>query len=391
MSDPVLKQLVRQRSLSWEEGKTRTVTFVVTEDCQLRCKYCYVVGKNQKNRMNPEVARATMDYLLADREIFKEKALVIDFIGGEPFLEIDLIDEASDHFKRRAYQLDHPWFSSYRFSFSTNGLLYDDPRVQRYIDKNRTHVSIGITIDGTRRKHDLQRVYPDGRGSYDDIVGKIPLWLRQFPNASTKVTVSHDDIPYIKESVLHLWSLGIPEVNINVVFENVWQEGDDLLLEEELRRLADEVVDQRLYREHTCSFFGDFLGKPMQREENQNWCGGGRAMLAVDCQGNFYPCNRFLPFTLSSGRRRIIGTCFTGIDSNKLRPFYALDRLSQSTEECIDCDVATGCAWCCGYNYDVADSETVYQRAVDICRMHKARVRANGYYWDRLRRAEKAG
>ena len=62
------------------------------------------------------------------------------------------------------------------------------------------------------------------RGSYADVVKNIPLWLEQFPEDSTKVTISSADIPYICESVLHLYSLGIHEVNINVVFEDVWKE-----------------------------------------------------------------------------------------------------------------------------------------------------------------------
>ena len=127
-------------------------------------------------------------------------------------MEIELIDEISDYIKRRLFEEDHPWFNSYRFSFSTNGILYDDPCVQRYIQKNRTHISVGITIDGTKEKHDLQRVYPDGSGSYDDVVKNIPLWQSQFPNTATKATVSSRDIPYIKESILHLWSLGIKRI-----------------------------------------------------------------------------------------------------------------------------------------------------------------------------------
>ena len=43
-------------------------------------------------------------------------------------------------------------------------------------------------------------------------------------------------------------------------------------------------------------------------------------------------------------------------------------------------------------NYDAADTPTVYQRATAICEMHKARVRANNYYWNKLyRKLEKEG
>jgi uncharacterized protein len=60
--------------------------------------------------------------------------------------------------------------------------------------------------------------------------------------------------------------------------------------------------------------------------------------------------------------------------------------VSQSEQECVECEVATGCAWCQGANYDFADTDTIFQRATYICKMHKARVRANNYFWNKLSR-----
>lgn len=222
------------------------------------------------------------------------------------------------------------------------------------------------------------------KGSYDDVVKNIPLWLKQFPNASTKVTISSPDIPYVKESVLHLYSLGIKEVNINCVFEDVWKDGDDVLFEEQLTELADSIIDMDLYHDHACSFYQEFIGKPMDPKlDNQNWCGAGK-MLAIDAAGDFYPCTRFAAYSLRSKPAWIIGNIHDGIDQNKLRPFLTLDRTTQSSDDCIECEVASGCAWCQGENYDAADTHTVYQRATAICKMHKARVRANNYYWNKL-------
>jgi uncharacterized protein len=283
----------------------------------------------------------------------------------------------------RLYETGHPWFNSYRFSFSTNGLLYDHEKVQKYISKNKTHISIGISIDGSKQKHDLQRIFPDGKGSYDDVVRNIPLWLKQFPESSTKVTVASDDIPYINESVIHLWKLGIKEININVVFEDVWKDHDDILFENQLVQLADYIIENKLYNEQiSCSFFSNSIGKPLF--DNQNWCGAG-FMLAVDADGNFYPCLRFAGYSLQNKKPVIIGNCLTGIDHNKLRPFLTLDRITQSPQECIDCEVASGCAWCQGANYDFAETGTIFQRTTYICKMHKARVRANNYFWDKLK------
>ena len=35
-------------------------------------------------------------------------AIILDFIGGEPLLEIELIDKTVEYFKRKAFQLRHP-------------------------------------------------------------------------------------------------------------------------------------------------------------------------------------------------------------------------------------------------------------------------------------------
>ena len=379
------KKSIKNPDTGWKNGMAKSITFIVTKDCQLACKYCYLVGKNTKERMSWEVAKEAIDYILDREQEFREESVIWDFIGGEPFLEIELIDKICDYLKLEMFRREHHWFNSYRFSFSTNGINYNEKRVQQFIKKNISHLSIGITIDGTELKHDLNRVYRHSdKGSYKDVVKNIPLWLEQFPGAATKVTISSPDIPYIKESVLHLYSLGIKEVNINCVFEDVWQEGDDILFEEQLTQLADVIIENGYYYDYVCSFYQEFIGKPLDEElDNQNWCGAGK-MLAVDAAGNFYPCTRFAAYSLRSKPAWIIGNIHDGIDQNKLRPFLTLDRTTQSSEECIKCDVASGCAWCQGENYDAADTHTVYQRATAICKMHKARVRANNYYWNKL-------
>ena len=378
---------IKEDLAPWEGGVAKNITFIVTKDCQLACKYCYLVGKNAKERMSWEVAKTAIDYILDNEEDYKEESVVWDFIGGEPFLEIELIDKICDYLKIEMFRRNHHWFNSYRFSFSTNGINYDTDRVQRFIEKNRYHLSIGITIDGTQRKHDLNRIWKgDGpeRGSYQDVVKNIPLWLKQFPGGSTKVTISTNDIPYIKESVLHLYSLGITNVSINAVFEDVWKIGDDILFENQLLELADAIIEGEYYKDYFCSFFVDSIGKPMDSSvNNDNWCGSGK-MLAIDAAGNFYPCTRFAQYSLREKMARVVGNIYEGVDKNKLRPFLTLSRTAQSKPECVDCEVASGCAWCQGENYDAADTDTIYQRSTAICLMHKARVRANNYYWNKL-------
>lgn len=379
---------IKEETGVWADGIAKDITFIVTKDCQLACKYCYLVGKNSNERMSYDVAKQAIDYILSHESdtMFATKSVIWDFIGGEPFIEIDLIDSICDYIKSEMYRLNHHWFNSYRFNFTTNGINYHEAKVQKFLEKNKNHAYVTITIDGTEIKHDINRIYKSGKGSYKDVVRNIPLWLKQYPHAGTKVTISSADIPYIKDSVLHLFKLGINEVNINCVFEKVWNEGDDSAFEKQLMSLADEMIEKELYRTKVCSFFTEHIGKPMNSiVDNQNWCGAGN-MLSIDAAGNFYPCTRFAQYSLRDKRAWIIGNVHDGIDKNKLRPFLALDRCTQSSQECIDCEVASGCAWCQGENYDAADTPTAFQRATAICKMHKARVRANNYYWNKLYR-----
>lgn len=369
---------------SWKyHSKThKVITFIVTKDCQLACKYCYLVGKNSNGRMSIETAKQAVDYVLDNPAFFNERNVFYEFIGGEPFLEIDMIDELCDYIKTQMYIKKHPWFDHYMFEFTTNGINYSSEKVQKFISKNKKHLEIAITIDGTRKKHDTNRVYKNtGKGSYDDVIKNIPLWVEQFPDEGTKVTLSSEDLPYVCESILHLFHLGIHRIFMNCVFEDVWKEGDDIVFEEQLIKLADAMIDDELYVDYSCTIFDEKIGK--KNVDNKNWCGSGK-MLAIDSEGNFHPCNRFVDFSLRDKKPRIIGNVHTGIDPNKVRPFVLLDLVTQSPEKCLKCEVSKGCAWCQGENYDAADTDTIYQRSTAICKMHKARVRANNYFWNKL-------
>ena len=71
----------------WGGDDTQTITFIVTSDCNLRCKYCYVVAKENNKRMHFSTAKKFIDYLMSDK-LNRSKKVVLDFIGGEPLLEI---------------------------------------------------------------------------------------------------------------------------------------------------------------------------------------------------------------------------------------------------------------------------------------------------------------
>ena len=370
------------------------VTIVVTQACNFACLYCYEHGKNQE-RMTIETAKKAVDLLLSDKvnnyiEPEKSPCIILDFIGGEPLLEIDLIDKFMEYFIYEAFRLNHRWANHYSISMSSNGSLYNTPKVQKFIQKYHGRCSIAITIDGTKEQHDSCRIYKDGRGTYDDVERNVKLYFQNGGHPSTKVTVAPENLKYLCESSIHLFNMGYKWLHCNVVFEDVWNVELSKELYRQLKMLADIMLEKELYKNHSQAMFDETIGKPLDEKENNNWCGGDGSMLAIGTDGKCYPCLRYMDYCFSTPGRKpfIIGNVEDGIvnreDSPELNELKSITRRSQSTDECWNCPIAKGCSWCSAYNYDVYG--TANKRATFHCIMQKARVLANGYYWNKLYR-----
>ena len=171
----------------------------------------------------------------------------------------------------------------------------------------------------------------------------------------------------------------------NIVYEDVWEPNDDIIFEQQLKELGDHIINNNLWKDYSVRFFGQSLGLPLLDEQLcKNFCGTGK-MLAISYEGKFYPCMRFLESSLPEGKPDLsIGDIYTGINKDKLRRFYALNLLNQSDKECVYCNEANGCSWCSGLNYSCSPTDSIFDRQKFICKMHKANVRANKYFWDKL-------
>ena len=73
--------LVKDNLDAWGRGEAKNITFIVTKGCQLACKYCYLVGKNEKERMPFSVAKAAIDYILDKENDIKEMELSLDILN----------------------------------------------------------------------------------------------------------------------------------------------------------------------------------------------------------------------------------------------------------------------------------------------------------------------
>ena len=379
---------------------TRNITFQVTDACNLRCTYCYQINKHH-NVMPFEVAKKFIDMLLDNDEKInkyvdssKAEAAVIEFIGGEPFLEIDLIDKISDYFIQACIDRNHRWAWQHRFSICSNGVLYFDPKVQAYMKKHQHDLSFSISIDGNKKLHDACRVFPDGSGSYDIAIAGVKHYMEVLGGyMGSKMTIAPQNIMYIAEAVESLIENNYEDINLNCVFEEGWTEEHAKILYTQLKKLADYVVDNDLQDKIDISIFNNTNYKPMASDDNRNWCGGTGSMISVDWKGDIYPCIRYMESSLGTDQKPLkIGNVYDGVLQTEEEQqinncLQCITRRSQSTDECWNCPIAQGCAWCSAYNYQVFG--TADKRATFICPMHKAESLANVYYWNKVyRKAE---
>lgn len=368
--------IMGKQDTAWRMGEVITVTLCVTEACNLACKYCYMIHKNNHKEMSLETGKRIIDYVLSGKMPIDDDSIVLEFIGGEPTLRIELISQLCDYFVAKLYLMNHKWFNNYRFNFSSNGLLYSSEKVQNFLARHKGHISFGISLDGTKEKHDMSRVKPDGTGSYDDIFKNVDLWRKQFPEHSTKATFAHEDIKCLKDSIIHLWNSGIHNVMANIVFEDVWEPGDEQIYEDQLNQLADYIVKNDLWYTRSVRFFSSQLGLP--GDTSVPMCGAGRKMLAFDPDGNIFPCTRFFDFCLDDDFRSL-GTICQGIDMNRLKPFREIRVKDCMDDVCRNCLISDGCYHCLGNNF--YSYKTIYKKPPFGCEMHKANVRANNRLW----------
>ena len=134
----------------------QSAALYLTEDCNLRCRYCFVPKKPK--RMSLEVGREAIDFMLAAPA--KVKRVSIVFFGGEPLLEFDTLRELTLYGEQRSSEIGR----QIKFSVTTNGTLVTD-EVFEFLTKHNIHMN--LSIDGGPKTQNRNRRMADGSGSFD--------------------------------------------------------------------------------------------------------------------------------------------------------------------------------------------------------------------------------
>lgn len=356
---------------------------------------CYQHNK-KPNAMSFDIAKTYIDMLLDNdpkiSSYYDSEKMVgatFDFIGGEPWLQVDLITKISNYIVTELFRRKHKWAIRFMFSVCSNGLMHYDPRVQEYLKKHRTHLCYNVSIDGHKKLHDTCRIDKCGKGTYDRAYSAAMQWKNEIKGYPTnKMTVSPFNVPYLFDALIHMIDSGYKHINVNCVMEEGWTKAHAAELYWQLHKLVDYLKDNELLEQINFSIFDENKGKPASENDNSesNPCGGTGNMLAIDWKGDIYPCLRYMENSISSEKREpfIIGNVFDGVNilpehRQRVDLLRGITRRTQTTDKCYYCPISSLCPNCNGYAYEA--NGTPDMRTTFICDIAKAEALANYYYY----------
>lgn len=266
--------------------KVGRVMLLVTEDCNLRCLYCYEHHKNGK-KMTFETAKAILDSSLKDAP--KNVPIVIEVFGGEAFANFPLIKEIDEYIAENYGDLD------IRYETTTNGTLVHG-EIKEWLYARREKFFMALSLDGTEEMHDANRRFAQGNGSFHSI--DIDFFAKTWNNCPAKMTVSEKNLPYLAEGVKYLDSLGFKcDATLSIGVD--WDQEKNLpVLVEELNKLVEyytENPDVQL-----CTMLNPDLRLVFTPiDDDYRFCGAGVDMVCFDAEGTEYPCQGFAPVSIS--------------------------------------------------------------------------------------------
>lgn len=370
----------------------KSVTFQVTNDCNLRCTYCYQHCKNSKT-LDFETAKKFIDGLFSNQykeylDFDKLEFVVFDFIGGEPFLAVDVMSQIVDYIELKLLQMDSKLVKNHMYSITSNGTLYHDEKVQAFLKKYDGLLDVSITVDGNKDVHDACRVFSDGSGSYD-LAHEAQLAVKnKYHLVGTKITLSPNNLKHLAESFIDICNDGFNVINMNCVFEDVWQNIEDIReLYKQGRQIVDWLIDHK--NMHITSSFIHAEYNYLS-EDAPNWCGGAGTMISISPNKNIYPCQRYSEISMDDSKITpfIIGDVDAGVLTRQSErdAFATMDGATAwkcSDEECRNCPIASSCSYCSAFNYETYGD--VMKRTKFHCKTQKVRYLISFYYFYKSR------
>jgi len=261
----------------------------IAQICNLACGYCYADNLNKaKKTMSIRVADAVIDraMLLAPKGLNSVK-----FLGGEPTIAWDVAKYLMARFDEVASAKN---CSSPIYVTVTNGTLLTDSIIEDMI-KNRMYVM--VSLDGPKNVHNENRPYLGGRGSYDKVIDGLKKMISSGlkPAVEAVFTKAHVDAGVTIVSLLEDFkSIGVREAQITIAL-GVWHELDTTA---QVDQVIDDVTNAAAWSVKSFGTEDPFLLRGIQfvltgfatKSRRDYVCGAGRTFMAVNYDGEAFPC-----------------------------------------------------------------------------------------------------
>jgi len=334
---------------------------IMTTKCNMGCKYCFAEGGNygmNKTSMPKEVAYRSLDFLV---EYSLQDVLGVDFFGGEPLIDFEFIKDVVAYAERK-----YPPPKKINFGIISNGTLLNEEKINYCIAKN---IGIGVSVDGTKEKHDSLRPFLSGTPTYDLIIKNIRQGLlKDVWRFSCSCTISHlnNDIFEIAKAIKEIGFKRLILQIENTTAQPYALNDDDIdFLCDGFSKMAADFLKNG---EHEFLFRIDMIDNYFknlrERSRTRFRCYTGRTLFAVTPYGEFYPCP-----TLSNKKEFLLGDVFNGIvNHDLLRKFN--NNYVDNKKICSSCWARYFCGGgCTAEGYSINNDISIPN--VKICKLYK--------------------
>ena len=346
-------------------GVVKALCLHVAHTCNLNCSYCFASqGKYSGERaiMSLDVGKRALDFLIENSA--GRRNLEVDFFGGEPLMNWDMIKELVAYARVREKEAG----KNFRFTLTTNGVLVDDDVIEF---SNREMSNVVLSLDGRREVHDRFRVDYAGQGSWEKIVPKFQRFveMRGGKNYYMRGTFTHAN-PDFLEDIKTMLDLGFSELSMEPVVcapsdPSALTEEDKAIVFEQYEKLAELMLERR--REGKPFTFYHYMidlkGGPCIYKRVSG-CGSGTEYMAVTPWGDLYPCHQFV-----GDEKFRLGDIWTGVTNKPVQDDFMACNV-YTRPECSDCWAKLYCSGGCAANaYHATGSvRGVYKDGCDLFR-----------------------
>lgn len=343
----------------------KSLCLLVSQTCNMKCDYCFVDGSINKNGdlMSLKVAKDSVDFLL---KLSKNKNLEIDFFGGEPLLNWEVVKETILYGMAESKKKN----KNLRFSLTTNGLLLTDDKID-FLNKN--HVSLIISLDGPKKVNDKFRKLKNKDGTFNLIFPKIKNLIDKRSNGYYIRGTYTEKTKSIYSNAKYLFEVGFKNVSLEPVIIN--KENSLAINKNSLKKIKKEYekLGEYLYNEkkkgrdlNFYHFLINLNGGPCLSKMSFG-CGAGVEYIAVDSAGNLFPCHFLVEFEEFK-----MGNIYDGIDENLKKYFMYINNLSNKPK-CSRCWAKYLCGGGCIAHSYLINSDPLIPPD-EFCTLQKKRV-----------------